>query len=206
MKTTDRKSCKSSSFQGIKLFTIIILFALLQVKTNAQWNTNTSVNLLRSGLPTADIQSAPATDGKTWIAFYHVNAGNYDMRAQLIDANGYKLLGPDGVRVSNQSSGSATFVFNVYADASNNLIIGCHDQRTGAMQAVLYKISQAGTQLWGTNGVLMGGGLAAYPAALSNGEVAVAWNGDAGNTLNIQKITTGGTLAWTTPIQIMINK
>ena len=72
---------------------------------SAQWNTNTSVNMLISGLPTADLQSVPTSDGKTWIAYYHENSGNYDMRAQLIDADGYKLLGADGVLVSNLASG-----------------------------------------------------------------------------------------------------
>ena len=61
------------------------------------------------------------------------------------------------------------------------------------MQAVLYKISQSGTQLWGSNGIVLGGGLAPYPAVLSTGEVIVAWNETASNTLNLQKITTGGT-------------
>ena len=154
----------SRLFRGIYLFSISAVISLMPGASFAQWNTNTSVNLLISGLPTADIQSASTTDGKTWIAFYHENAGNYDMRAQLIDANGYKLLGPDGMLVSNQSSGTATYVFNVCVDGSNNLIIGCQDQRTGTMQAVLYKISQAGTQLWGAGGIVLGGGLAPYPA------------------------------------------
>ncbi len=204
MKTNHSNSNTSLILKGVYFFTVLALFALTPVKVSAQWNPNTSVNMQISGLPTADIQSASTTDGKTWIAFYHQNSGNYDMRAQLVDANGFKLLGPDGMLVSNQSSGSATFVFNVCVDAANNLIIGCQDQRTGTMQSVLYKISQAGVQLWGALGIVLGGGLAPYPAALSNGEVAVAWSGDAGNTLNLQKITTGGTLAWATPVLVTV--
>ena len=182
----------------------LFIFAMFPEAIHAQWNTNTSVNLLISGLPTADMQAAPTADGKTWIAFYHQNGNNYDMRAQLIDANGYKLLGPDGILVDNEPSGSATYVFNVCVDASNNFIIGYQDQRTGALQAVVYKISEAGTQLWGTHGIVLGGGLAPYPAALSTGEVVVTWNADAGNTLNLQKITTIGTPAWATPIQVKV--
>lgn len=204
MKTNQRKSISSVFGLGIPLLAMVGLFALVPGRSHAQWNTNTSVNLLISTLPTADIQSAPTTDGKTWIAFYHENGGNYDMRAQLIDAGGYKLLGPDGVLVSNQPSGSATYVFNVCVDASNNFIIGYQDERTGSLQSVVYKISEAGTQLWGANGIVLGGGLAPYPAALNNGEVIVAWNGDAGNTLNLQKITIGGALAWPTPVLVTV--
>ncbi len=195
--------CGRISFSAA-IFSALLIIVMFPGTILAQWNTNTSVNIEISGLPTADIQSASTTDGKTWIAFYHQNGGNYDMRAQLIDANGFKLLGPNGMLVSNQTSGSATYVFNVCVDGSNNLIVGCQDQRTGTMQSVLYKISQAGTQLWGTDGIVLGAGLAPYPAALSNGEVAVTWNADAGSTLNLQKITAGGTLAWATPIIILV--
>jgi hypothetical protein len=184
----------------------VLIFALSMLfhPSYAQWNPNTSVNILISNLPTADMQSVATTDGKTWIAYYHENAGNYDMRAQLIDANGYKLLGPDGILVSNQTSGTATFVFNVCVDGSNNLILGFQYEIAGTLNAVVFKISQSGTLLWGSNGIVLGPGLAPYPAALSTGEVVVAWNADAGSTLNMHKITTNGTLAWPTPVAITV--
>ena len=185
-------------------FLVFVISALLPGTLRAQWNNNTFVNLLISSLPTADMQTAPTSDGKTWIAFYHQNGSNYDMRAQLLDANGFKLLGPDGVLVSNQVSGTATYVFNICVDASNNLIIGDQDERTGPNQAVLYKISEAGTQLWNSTGVVLGLGLSPYPAVLSTGEVVVAWNETNSNTLNLQKITTSGTFAWTLPIPITV--
>ncbi|MCX6280443.1 MAG: hypothetical protein NTU51_00590 [Bacteroidetes bacterium] len=202
MKTNFREALRVKV--PIVVFAVVVLLNILPFRTQAQWNTNTSVNLLISGLTTADMQSVSTTDGKTWVAFYNETGSNYDMRAQLIDANGYKQLGADGVLVSSYPSGSAIYVFNVCVDASNNLIIGCQDERSGTMQSVLYKISETGTQLWGSAGIILGGGLAPYPAALSNGEVVVAWNADAGSTLNLQKITTGGTTAWSTPIQVKV--
>ncbi len=203
MKTAQKKS------SGGKLifrfpFLLFCLVCFFPALTRAQWNTDTAINLQISGLPTADMETVPTSDGKTWIAFYHENSGNYDMRAQLIDANGYKLLGPDGILVTNQTSGSATFVFNVAVDSSNNLIIGFQLELMSSMKAVVYKISQTGSMLWGPDGIVLGGGLAPYPAALSNQEVVVCWIGDAGNTLNLQKITTSGTTAWTTPKQIKV--
>jgi len=188
----------------IPLLSMLLILTAFSGKVNAQWNTNTAVNLQISGLATADMQTASTTDGKLWVAFYHENAGNYDMRAQLFDANGNKLLGADGVLVSNQPTGSATFVFNVCADGANNLIVGCQDERNGDMEAVVYKISQSGSHLWSPTGIILGEGLAPYPTALTNGEIAVVWNGS-GNTLQLQKITTGGTLAWATPVPIMVS-
>ncbi len=127
------------------------------------------------------------------------------MRAQLLDANGNKLLGPDGILVSNQPSGSSTYVFNACVDGSNNLIIGFQYESGSDMNAVVHKISQSGAQLWGSGGILLGVGLTPYPAPLSNGEVVVAWSESVSNTVNIQKITTGGTLAWTTPIAVTVS-
>jgi len=89
----------------------------------AQWNPNTSVNLEVSTLPVADLQTVITSTGKTWVAFYHANAGSYDMRAQLLDGDGTKLLGPDGMLVDNQPSGSSTAVYSICKDASDNLVI-----------------------------------------------------------------------------------
>lgn len=170
----------------------------------AQWNPNTSINLEVSTLPVADLQTVITSAGRTWVAFYHNNAGNYDMRAQLLDVDGTKLLGPDGMLVDNQPSGSATFVFSICKDASDNLVIAYQDQRSGAQQTVAYKVSQSGTHLWSTTGVILGPGLAPYPAVLSTGETVVAWNESSSNTLKMQKISTTGAAVWTTPITVLV--
>jgi hypothetical protein len=203
MKSFTKKSLNPVHFAGIYAIIVFILITLIPGIIFAQWNTNTSVNIPISNLEVADMETAPTTDGKTWIAFYVQNSGNYDMYAQLIDANGYKLLGTNGMLVSSQTSGSATFVFNVCVDAANNLIIANQDERTGTMQAVVYKISQAGTHLWAATGIILGEGLAPYPAVLSTGETVVAWNG-ASNTLNLQKISAAGTTVWSSPITVLV--
>jgi len=177
---------------------------LLPGTGHAQWNPNTAVNITVSGLALADMQTASTSDNKTWVAFYNETGSNYDMRAQLIDENGFKLLGPDGVLVSNQTSGSAIFVFNVCVDASNNLIIAFQYENMGNMTAVVQKIDQTGAKLWGVGGVILGGGLAPYPASLSTGETVVVWNETTSNTLKMQKITSGGTLAWTSAKSILV--
>jgi hypothetical protein len=183
----------------------IVLVALNWGSVSAQWNTNTAVNLLISSLPTADMQSAATSDGKIWIAFYHQNGGNYDMRAQLIDADGNKLLGADGMLVSNKTSGSATFVFNACVDNNDNLIISMQDERSGPDQAVIYKISQAGTHLWSPDGVILGQGLAPYSAALSGNDIVTVWNEATSNTLKMQRISAAGTTVWASPVSITVN-
>jgi hypothetical protein len=190
--------------KSILLLTLTVLLTIPSLRLMAQWSMNPAQNLEISGLPLADMQVAPTSDGKIWIAFYHANNNNYDMRAQLLDEAGNKLLGPDGLLVSDQPSGTATYVFNACADNENNLIISMQDERSGNLQAVLYKISQAGTHLWSPNGVILGLGLAPNSCALPNGEVISCWNESNSNTLKLQKITNGGTLAWATPITVKV--
>lgn len=204
MKTNQKKQLRSIYNSCIAVLALFVSLVMFPTGLHAQWNPNTYVNLQISGLSDDDQQSIPTTDGKTWIAFYSLTAGNYNMMAQLLDANGNKLLGTDGVLVSSQTSGSAIFVFNVCIDASNNLIIACQDQRTSTMQAVVYKISESGVQLWNSTGVILGAGLSPYPTVLSTGETVVAWNESTSNTLKIQKISNGGALVWATPISVVV--
>ena len=188
----------------MKYLSLFITLVCIHFVGYAQWNPNTSVNLQVSSLPVADMQSLTTSSGKTWIAFYHENSGNYDMRAQLLDVDGTKLLGPDGMLVDNKPSGSATFVFNICKDADDNLIVAYQDQRSGQLAAVAYKVSQSGTHLWSNNGVMLGQGLAPYPAVLSTGETVVAWNEATTNTLQIQKISTSGLTVWSTPVSVLV--
>ncbi len=185
------------------------ILALLLVLGNkfcsAQWNLNTSVNLEIAALETADLQTAVTSDGKTWIAFYHHNGSNYDMRAQLLDQSGNKLLGNDGALVCNQTSGSATFVFNVCLDASNNLIIGFQYEVAGTPTAVITKINTDGSLPWGSGGIQLGAGLAPYPALLTTDETVVAWNNSSPATLYLQKISSGGTAVWASPIPVTVS-
>jgi hypothetical protein len=188
----------------MKQHRILALLLLVCQSLFGQWNPNTFINLEVSTLPVADLQTVITSAGKTWVAFYHANGGNYDMRAQLLDVDGTKLLGPDGILVDNQPSGTATFVYSICKDANDNLVIAYQDQRSGSQQAVVYKISQTGAPLWSSTGVVLGAGLAPYPAVLSNGETVISWNESGSNTLRLQKLSTTGVPQWSTPISVMV--
>ena len=188
----------------MKYSCLTLLSILCSIFSFSQWNPNTSVNLEVAGLNVADLQTASTSDGKTWIAFYNNNGGNYDMRAQLLDIGGNKLLGPDGVLVCSQTSGSATFVFNICLDATNNLIIGFQYEVAGTNNAVITKVNTDGSLPWGTNGVVLGAGLAPYPAVLTTGETVVAWNNASPSTLYIQKLSGSGSISWGAPVAVTV--
>ncbi len=146
----------------------------------------------------SDIQTVSTSNGQTWIAFYSQNGSNYDMRAQLLDANGNRQFGDSGVLVSDRKSGSATFVFNVCVDKDNNLVAAFQFQRGTSYECVIQKVKPSGKLLWGKNGIVLGAGLSPYPATLSTNEVAVAWNDNNGK-INYQKISADGVSAWASP-------
>lgn len=189
----------------MKKISLLFSFLMLTLIGFAQWTNNTSVNTQVSGLNASDQQTAATSDGKTWIAFYSQNAttGNYDMRAQLLDANGNRLFGPDGLLVSNQPSGTATFVFNVCTDIFNNLVIAFQYEVAGTLKAVVTKVNTDGVLPWG-EGVVLGEGLAPYPAISKTNEVVVSWNNNSPSTTYIQKITNTGTIAWSSPIVLTV--
>lgn len=182
------------------LLTVVHIFFTMMVI--AQWNPNTIQNLNVAGLSSADIQAAAGTNGSTWVAWYVQNGSNYDMHAQLFNSLGFKMLGPDGILVSNHVSGSATYVFNVTVDNGNNFIIAFQDQRNGSNGTVAYKVNPEGTEMWGVDGIVLGPGLSPYPAVLSTGEVLIAWN-NSSNRISYQKISLAGTAVWGTALELL---
>lgn len=175
-----------------KIYTSFLLsFVLSQLC--AQWNNNTAKNLLVANKNSSDIQLANTNDGRTWVAFYSQNGSNYDMRAQLLDAQGHRMFGDSGILVSNKKSGTATFVFNVCVDHDNFLIIAFQLLKGGSYECVMQRINTEGQLLWGT-GVDLGPGLSPYPAALTTNEIAVAWNNN--GKVDFQKVSALGMSAW----------
>ena len=177
-----------------KIYTSLLLCCAINF-VNAQWNNNTAQNTLVANANASDIQTANTNDGQTWIAFYSQRGNNYDMRAQLLNANGERMLGDSGVLVSDKKSGSATFVFNVCVDNNNNLIVAFQFQKGSDYECIIQKINTAGKLLW-NNGVQLGVGLSPYPVTLANNKIAVAWNNN--NKIDYQILSASGVSQWTT--------
>ncbi len=177
-----------------KIYTAL-LFCYAANLVNAQWTSNTIENTLVANANASDIQTANTNDGRTWIGFYSQRGNNYDMRAQLLNKNGERMLGDSGVLVSNKKSGSATFVFNVCVDNNNNLIIAFQFLKDGDYECLIQKINTAGKRLW-DDGIKLGAGLSPYPITLATNKIAVAWNNN--NKIDYQILNASGVPAWLT--------
>lgn len=122
----------------------------------AQWTTNyaqnTSVANIQAGVP----YSNSTTDGKTFIAYWKSgDPSGYQMYVQLLDQNGNKILGDNGIQLGTDINMSTyTFQFNTSVDKDNNFYVA-FTETGGLKRSFVHKISPQGVQLWGTDGIIL---------------------------------------------------
>jgi hypothetical protein len=188
------------------LFVFLLLWFAVSVK--AQWTGNTMLNtMVRDSIGTEEAtpMSATCSDGSTYISFFEMYEGNYQLRMQLLDRFGNKLWAPDGLVVSSFPQSSALYLYDLKVDKTNNAIVAFQDMRTaGTLHVMVYKIDLLGNLLWGNNGIqlidpLSAGGMAPNIGITGMNNVIVAWTADNGSAkwLAYQKITAAGSTAWT---------
>jgi hypothetical protein len=196
----------------MKQLLLTALLATSCLATQAQWTSNAALNTAVedvAGTTEVTPLSAPGLAGSTWVSWFEATGGGgYQMRAQLLDRNGNKTLGPNGLLVSSNPQGSALFRYDLQSDAAGNAILAFQDTRSGGTsQCVVYKISPTGTQLWGANGIQLldpvaQSGLSPTIAVLNSGNVVVAWNSSASGSrtaVAFQKFTPAGVPVWAAP-------
>jgi len=182
---------------------LALFLMVLTLGSHAQWTPQTDINTMVSNARTGDIQSVGTSDGKTWVVYWKEMPApqNYEMRCQLLDANGIQLFGPDGMLVNNVVPMSTyTTLWSIAIGPEDNLFIGMNGSDVGNT-AYVHKISTAGTQLWGSTGVVIGAGYDVRLLPLSNGGLVVHWS--PGNQGMLQKYDATGQAVW--PSAVMIN-
>ncbi|MBL7818266.1 MAG: T9SS type A sorting domain-containing protein [Saprospiraceae bacterium] len=188
------------------------LFLFFCTHLSAQWTTDTLQNTIIKDKADAEetvCLSAGLPDGSLYISWYERNltTNNYDVRLQLLNPQGVKQLGADGLLVSGERQGSALFVSDLKADRDGNAILGFQDYRdnTAKSHCVVYKISKTGQFLWGNKGIVLhdtifeptSSGLSPSIGFTNAGNTIVVWNESGTRSyLAMQKISPTGTLMW----------
>lgn len=181
---------------------LIPLFCLLNA--NAQWVTDTSVNTLVSADSSIDCKSIGTSDGKTFVVYWKAVAApiNYELRIQLLDANGNQMLGPTGSLISNTIPMSTwTAIWKLEIDGANNLYVGVTGTN-GANPAIVFKMNSLGATVWGSNGITLGSGFFPVMRPLSNGDVLLGYAPVLGGQSRIQRYTSAGIPVWPAPISV----
>lgn len=186
-----------------KLITLLFTGFMISA-TSAQWNPNTDQNLSVINYENASQFSATTNDGKTYIGFWKKVAapGNFELWLQILDQNGDKLLGADGMMLSNQIPMSTyTAVETTVVDASNNLYVGVTGTGAGT-PAYVFKVTPQGTSVW-PNGINVGSGYLPTILPLSNNDIVVGILPATQTNMQVQRYNTAGQPVWATPIGIV---
>ncbi len=188
-----------------KIYTLVCMLVIASL-TSAQWTQNTLVNTEVSSTNAGTLASAATSDGKTWLAYYKqvLAPNNYEMRAQLLDKDGVKLLGNEGVLVNNIPSASFTSTYNIAVDANNNLIVA-FASTTSPNTVYVNKLTTAGAQICGSEGVNFPNALNPKLAVMANGDVIVSWIDLIGGTrAKMQRLAAAtGSSVWATPADVV---
>ncbi len=179
-----------------------LLFVLLtSVTTFAQWTPLTDVNTEVATSNSDDMKVLGTVNGKTVSVFWKVvNAPvNYELRMQVLNNQGVKQLGPDGILVSNTlPMSTSTAIMKIATDNNENVYIGVTGTNGGIGFA--FKLDINGNHLWNPNGINLGSGYVVTILPLSTGEAIVAWN--ASNQTMMQKYSANGTPVWSAAQQV----
>lgn len=171
----------------------------------AQWTPILDQNLLVTSAGGSSFAET-MSDGKTYIGFWKSVPApvNFELWVQILDQNGNKQLGPNGIKVSDQiPMGTYTVMEKTAVDASDNLYIGVTGTGTGT-PGYVFKITPQGTSEW-PSGISLGEAYLPTILPLSDGNIVVAYFPPSQKYTKVQKFNTVGQPLWINPVQIISN-
>ncbi|QIE60268.1 T9SS type A sorting domain-containing protein [Rasiella rasia] len=187
---------KTNNLNMLNTMKTIFTFLTLMVITiaQAQWSADTSVNTSVADSQTEVVQAKGTSTGETYVVFWKSvpEPTNYELRLQVLDVDGNKTLGPDGMLVSDQIPMSTfTVAMTTVIDINDNLYIGVTGTGSGN-PAFVYKLDNNGQSLWTNNSV--GNGFLVTVMPLASGEAIVGRLSNSGGVM--QKYDATGTAVW----------
>ncbi len=196
----------------IRMKSVFIVFFMLAlpVVIQAQWSSDPTENLAIASKVDEQVQPKVKTlaDGSCYVSWFDTTgspAYGYDMFLQRLNASGVAQWDADGIRIADRNY-TWTMDYGLDVDAAGNALLAFRDDRSGSDQITATKVSPAGVQLWGDNGVQVSSGtegkLSPAIAATSDGGAAVAWGGTVkkGPAIFIMKLNANGEEVWDTTI------
>lgn len=188
-----------------KLITLLCTGFMISA-ISAQWNPNTDQNLFIAESGNGASFSTISNDGKTYIGFWKQVAApaNYELWLQILDENGNKQLGTNGMLLSNTIPMSTYTVFEKTAvDSANNVYIGVSGTGTGT-PIYIFKINPQGSSVW-PNGINIGQGYTPVIRPLANGDIVVGHAPTNQLHMMIQRYNPAGQPVWANPVNIVSN-
>lgn len=177
----------------MKIITFFIAL-FIAININAQWTTETDVNTIVTEDTSNDMKAISTSDGFTYVVYW--KATDLELRLQVLDTYGNKLLGNNGSLITNTiPMNSYTVYWSVVVDKDDNLYVGV--TATGDSTGYVFKLDINGNHLWGSNGVALGSAYLPTVLPLKSGEVIISWI--PGNQAFMQKYDSTGVPVWSSP-------
>lgn len=181
---------------------------LLAAPAAAQWPADPDANLAiadrTSEQVTPKIASAP--DGSTYVGWFDLASGNYDVYLQRLNGAGVEQWPHNGLLVSSHPQGTSLVDWDLIADSAGNAVLVFTDTRSGAdLDVQAYKIGPGGAFLWGPNGIPLSANDDYEPAPrvaeASDGDFVFVWPripDSGGGNIMMQRLAPGGALRYPT--------
>lgn len=191
----------SSNMKKLFPFLIMVFPLILPFLASAQWSTdpgvNNPINITAGEQAIPKIATCP--NGDTYIGFFSMESGNYNVRLQRLDAIGNPLWTTGGILISSHPQMTWLTDWDMAADDDNHCILAFQDIRNSGYNDVqVYRISPAGAFVWGADGIQLSNGEAfdASPkvCVTAAGNAVFAWQAD--DVTIIQKVSPAGALQW----------
>ncbi len=166
----------------------------------SQWSTDPSVNNAIGTVPGEEAIPKVATSitGTTYVAWFSVESGNYNVRLQKFDVYGAIQWAEGGILISDNQQNTWLTDWDMTVDQVDHAILVWPDIRTGNNDIFAYRISPDGDFVWGADGLQLSSGEAfdaAPKVTVTNaGNAVFAWQAD--DVIIGQKISPEGTLLW----------
>jgi hypothetical protein len=171
----------------------------------AQWSSNTNVNLSVCDVTgeQALTKIAACPDGGCYISWFDHRGSSYAVYLQKLNSLGVKQFAADGLLVSDNPQNSSLVDYDLISDDNNNAIIAFTDIRNGPqINPFAYKISPAGTMLWGANGVTLSDSVNSFQpnpkiVKTTDGNFVFVWRiGSGPIKIAMQKLNSAGVKQW----------
>lgn len=186
-----------------KSLSIFLLFVFAAPLLWAQYSSNPAENLRLSTAAGEQVlpKAAVCPDGSMYVSWFSSEDGNYNVRLQLLDANGNQQWAPGGLLVSDHPQMSWLTDYSLTADQTGYAVVVFQDIRNTDNNVVAYRVSPAGEMMWGDDGLMLSNSDAfdvnPQVCATQAGNLVFAWpsQGDV-NVVMMQKVSPAGDLLW----------
>lgn len=172
---------------------------LLPAIAVAQWPTASSPNLPIGDFANEQVvNKIKATpDGGCYVGWFDNRNGGYAVWLQRFDAAGVEQWQHGGILVSNNPQSTSLVDWDLLADRFGHCVLTFTDTRAGGdLDVYAYRVTPAGTQAWGANGVALSNNadFEANPRVCEagDGDFVFVWPNSGTRTIQLQRLDVAG--------------